>query len=43
MDSDLEALKEAYKTFSEVKNNSGFGWDPDVMVPTAPDSVWEAY
>jgi hypothetical protein len=26
-----------------VRNNSGFGWDTEKQVPTAPDQVWDAY
>jgi len=24
-----------------MKNNSGFGWDPQTNLPTAPESVWD--
>ena len=36
-------LKTAYKVFQAVKENSGFGWDIEKQIPTAPDEVWETY
>ena len=36
-------LKGKYKIFSALKNNSGFGWDPEKLIPTAPDDVWDRY
>ncbi|RPB04296.1 hypothetical protein L873DRAFT_1667700 [Choiromyces venosus 120613-1] len=36
-------LKKDYDTYTAIKNNSGFGWDNIQGVPTAPDSVWDAY
>jgi Myb/SANT-like DNA-binding domain len=36
-------LKAMYTCFIEVKNQSGFGWDQEQQVPTAPDAVWDAY
>jgi len=36
-------LKKEYDTFITIKNNSGFGWDSEKGVPTAPESVWDTY
>ena len=36
-------LKAMYTCFIELKNQSGFGWDQEQQVPTAPDAVWEPY
>ena len=36
-------MKKEYETFITIKNNSGFGWDSEKGVPTAPESVWDAY
>ncbi len=36
-------LKERWKIFKSIKDNSGFGWDEARSLPTAPDHVWEAY
>ena len=36
-------MKKEYDTFITIKNNSGFGWDSEKGVPTAPESVWDAY
>ncbi|KAG9412454.1 hypothetical protein AC1031_015364 [Aphanomyces cochlioides] len=33
-------LKSDWKLFTSLKNDSVFGWDPDEMKPTAPESVW---
>jgi len=35
-------LKKKYSLLKELKNNSGFGWDEKLKLPTAPESVWEA-
>lgn len=39
----LTNLKAEYNIFKRICENSGFGWDPVRMVPTAPDRVWENY
>jgi hypothetical protein len=39
--SQLSILKAAYTSFKKVSDNSEFGWDEDLKIPTAPDSVWE--
>ena len=36
-----QILKNKYTAFELLKNNSGFGWNDDIGVPTAPDNVWE--
>ena len=36
-----QTLKNKYTAFELLKNNSGFGWNDDIGVPTAPDNVWE--
>ncbi|KAI5780390.1 Myb/SANT-like DNA-binding domain-containing protein, partial [Geopyxis carbonaria] len=37
------ALKNDYTVFHALKGFSGFGWDEELGVPTAPDSVWKDY
>ncbi|PWW78328.1 hypothetical protein C7212DRAFT_345150 [Tuber magnatum] len=36
-------LKKDYEIFTTIENNSGFGWDKEKEIPTAPDSVWDSY
>ena len=36
-------LKRKYGIFSALKNNSGFGWNSDLKLPTAPSEVWDDY
>jgi hypothetical protein len=36
-------LKKKYSMFSKLVDNSGFGWDEQLQMPTAPPSVWDAY
>ena len=36
-------LKKKYSVFKELKSNSGFGWDEELNIPTAPNEVWDAY
>ena len=36
-------MKKDYEIYSAIKNNSGFGWDDQRGIPTAPESVWCAY
>lgn len=38
-----EKLKKDYDIFVQMKNNSGFGWDEEAQLPTAPEAVWERY
>ncbi|KAG9403369.1 hypothetical protein AC1031_006015 [Aphanomyces cochlioides] len=33
-------LKGDWKLFQSLKNDSGFGWDPNDKKPTAPETVW---
>ncbi len=42
MQSQYQSLKKKYTTFHRLKDQSGFGWSSD-GVPTADDSVWDAY
>jgi hypothetical protein len=32
--------KSLYKEFKRCCDNSGFGFDPEKKIPTAPDHVW---
>ena len=41
--SKLSELKGKYKVVSRMDEGSGFGWDPLLKIPTAPDDVWDAY
>jgi hypothetical protein len=43
LQSQLSILKSAYSTFKKVKENSGFGWNSTLQIPTAPDDVWDNY
>lgn len=36
-------FKVEYKVFHSLKQNSGFGWNEESKIPTAPDEVWESY
>jgi len=36
-------LKKRYAIFKQLKENSGFGWDEQRQMVTAPDSVWDRY
>jgi hypothetical protein len=36
-------FKKKYTTFTSLKDNSGFGWDPIALLPTAPPDVWDRY
>lgn len=36
-------MKKKYTEFHNLKENSGFGFDPLTQIPTAPDSVWTSY
>jgi hypothetical protein len=39
--SKLDALKKKYDAWNRIKGRSGFGWDNERGVPTAPEDVWE--
>ncbi|RPB12421.1 hypothetical protein P167DRAFT_574475 [Morchella conica CCBAS932] len=41
--SKTNTLKKKYDVFTALKSNSGFGWDAENQVPTAPIDVWERY
>ena len=43
LQSQQSAIKKKYVIFSALKQNSGFGWNDALKMPTAPDSVWDAY
>lgn len=43
LQSQLSILKSAYSTFKRLKENSGFGWNSVLEIPTAPDDVWDNY
>ena len=43
LQSQLNEMKSNYQIFSNLKNNSGFGWDDANSIPTAPQQVWDAY
>ena len=32
-----------YDVFTALINNSGFGWNDNAKLPTAPDHVWDTY
>jgi len=36
-------LNKNYKIFQTLREQSGFGWDSEEQLPTAPDDVWDAY
>ncbi len=36
-------LKKMFWEFQNCRDNSGFGWDQDKQIPTAPDHVWVEY
>ncbi|KAH9103188.1 hypothetical protein LEN26_015350, partial [Aphanomyces euteiches] len=40
MKSRFDCLRRDYKDVKYLRENSGFGWDDVLGVPTAPDSVW---
>jgi hypothetical protein len=39
----LAQLKKKYVIFRDLMENSGFGWDDERQIPTAPDDVWDRY
>ena len=36
-------LKKKFSIFTALKENSGFGWNEETSLPTAPPEVWEEY
>jgi hypothetical protein len=36
-------LRSKYRIFQDIKEASGFGWDVDILTPTAPETVWDDY
>ena len=43
LQSKLAYLKTDYTMWETLCNNSGFGWDADHRLPTAPPDVWESF
>lgn len=43
LQSKYHELKTKFMIMKKLKDNSGFGWDEDLKVPTAPAEVWDAY
>lgn len=43
LQSKLAVLKANFIAFDTLCNQSGWGWDSERNIPTAPDSVWEEY
>jgi hypothetical protein len=39
LQSQMSFLKKKYQTFSYLREKSGFGWDDEKEIPTAPDAV----
>lgn len=39
----INMIKKKYDVFLALKNNSGFGWDGENQMPTAPIDVWARY
>jgi hypothetical protein len=36
-------LKDDFKIVRKLRQQSGFGWDDELKMVTAEDSVWDAY
>jgi hypothetical protein len=43
LQSKLQTLKGKFTIFHSLVMNSGFGRDPDLKIPTAPDRTWKEY
>ena len=43
LQSKYSELKSKYGIFQKIVENSGFGWDEELELCTAPDAVWDAY
>lgn len=43
LQSQMAILKKAYSCFKKLKDNSGFGWDSEQQLATAPQATWDAY
>jgi len=43
LQSELASMKKAYAIMFRIRDNSGFGWDSENNVATAPDKVWNDY
>jgi len=43
LQSKLQAIKKKWVVFAALMDNSGFGFDPDLNIPTAPDAIWAEY
>ncbi len=43
LQSQLTILKRKYQIVKKLQDNSGFGWDVEKQIPTAPNIVWVDY
>jgi hypothetical protein len=43
LQSQYAELKKKFGIVSDLKSNSGFGWDYEKDLPTAPEDVWQRY
>ena len=43
LQSQFASFKAKYRVFTDIKNQSGFGWDDVAKIPTAPPEVWKRY
>jgi hypothetical protein len=43
LQSKYSSLKDKYNVFMKLKSNSGFGWDEERRMVTAPPDVWTNY
>jgi hypothetical protein len=43
MQSINSTMKSEIKTFINLRDLSGFGWDSEKLIPTAPEKTWEDY
>lgn len=43
LSSKLSDLKAKFKFFENIRDLSGFGWDEEAQIPTAPDQVWDKF
>ena len=39
----MSDMKKKYTIFQQTVDNSGFGWDEALQIPTASDQVWESW
>ena len=43
LQSKYASLKSLFSIFDSVCEQSGFGWNEELQIPTAPDDVWDRY